>query len=70
LDNEIRRELISKSPISFSGLKKLNIGAGVFLFVQGILMLVLGYLLDWNRDIYTFYLKFKIYFVSKSFAAQ
>jgi uncharacterized membrane protein len=60
LDNELRRELISKSPISFSGLKKLNIGAGIFLFVQGIIMLVLGYLLDWSRDIYTFYLKFKI----------
>lgn len=60
MDNDLRRELISKSPISYSGLKKLNIGAGIFLFVQGILMLILGYLLDWNRDIYTFYLKFKI----------
>jgi uncharacterized membrane protein len=60
MDNELRRELISKSSISYSGLKKLNIGAGIFLFVQGILMLILGYLLDWNRDIYTFYLKFKI----------
>lgn len=60
MDNELRRELISKSPISFSGLKKLNIGAGIFLFLQGIVMLALGYLLEWNRDIYTFYLKFKI----------
>lgn len=60
MDNELRRELIAKSPISYSGLKKLNIGAGIFLFAQGILMLVLGYLLDWSRDIYTFYLKFKI----------
>lgn len=60
LDNELRRELISKSPISFSGLKKLNAGAGIFLFVQGIVMVALGYLLTWNRDIYTFYLKFKI----------
>lgn len=60
MDNELRRDLIAKSPISYSGLRKLNIGAGIFLFVQGILMLVLGYLLEWNRDIYTFYLKFKI----------
>lgn len=60
MDNELRRELIAKSPISFSGLKKLNTGAGIFLFVQGILMVALGYLLNWNRDIYTFYLKFKI----------
>lgn len=60
MDNELRRELISKSPISFSGLKKLNAGAGIFLFVQGIVMVALGYLLTWNRDIYTFYLKFKI----------
>jgi uncharacterized membrane protein len=60
LDNELRRELIAKSPINYSGLRKLNIGAGIFLFLQGIVMLVLGYLLDWNRDIYTFYLKFKI----------
>jgi len=60
LDNELRRELISKSPISFRGLKKLNAGAGIFLLVQGIVMVALGYLLTWNRDIYTFYLKFKI----------
>ncbi|HOI72200.1 MAG TPA: heliorhodopsin HeR [Methanobacterium sp.] len=60
MDNELRREIIAKSPVSFSGLRKLNIGAGIFLFVQGILMLILGYLLEWNRDIYTFYLKFKI----------
>lgn len=60
MDNEKRRELIAKSPISFSGLKKLNLGAGIFLGVQGIIMIALGYLLEWNRDIYTFYLKFKI----------
>lgn len=59
-NNELRRELITKSPITYSGLKKLNIGAGIFLLAQGILMLILGYLLDWNRNIYTFYLKFKI----------
>ncbi len=31
MDNELRRELIAKSPISFLGLKKLNAGAGIFL---------------------------------------
>jgi Heliorhodopsin len=60
MDNDLRRELIAKSPISFSGLRKLNIGAGVFLGVQGILMIALGLLLTWKREIYTFYLKFKI----------
>ncbi|MBZ2165937.1 heliorhodopsin HeR [Methanobacterium spitsbergense] len=60
MDNDLRREVISKSPISFSSLKKLNTGAGIFLFAQGIVMLALGFLLTWNRDIYTFYLKFKI----------
>jgi len=60
MDNDLRRELIEKSPITFSGLRKLNIGAGVFLGIQGILMIALGLLLTWKRDIYTFYLKFKI----------
>ena len=60
LDNDLRRELISKSTISFSGLKKLNAGAGLFLLIQGIIMVGLGFLLTWKRDLYTFYLKFKI----------
>ena len=60
MDNDLRRDSITNSPISFSGLKKLNASAGVFLFVQGIVMIALGYLLTWNRDIYTFYLKFKV----------
>lgn len=60
MDNELRRELIAKSPITFEGLKKLNIGAGVFLGIQGILMIALGLLLTWKRELYTFYLKFKI----------
>ncbi len=60
MDNDLRREIISKSPISFSGLRKLNMGAGIFLGLQGILMIILGFLLTWQRDIYTFYLKFKI----------
>jgi hypothetical protein len=60
MDNDLRREIISKSPISYSGLRKLNIWAGIFLLIQGIIMVVLGYILDWKQAIYTFYLKFKI----------
>ncbi len=60
MDNEMRREIIAKSPISFSGLRKLNIGAGVFLGIQGIIMLILGLWLTWEQKIYTFYIKFKI----------
>jgi len=60
LDNDLRRQIISKSPIIFSGLKKLNAGAGIFLLVQGIIMVGLGFLLTWKRELYTFYLKFKI----------
>ncbi len=55
-----RQEIIAKSPISFSYLKRFNLGAGVLHLVQGILMLSLGTLLKWNRDIYTFYLKLNI----------
>ena len=60
MDNEMRRELISKSPVSMESLRKLNIGAGVLHLVQGILMVVLGALITWERDIYTFYLKFEV----------
>ena len=60
MDNDIRRELIEKSPITYSGLRKLNIGAGTLHLIQGLIMLALGALITWNRDIYTFYLKFKI----------
>ncbi|MBM4240720.1 MAG: hypothetical protein FJ150_03525 [Euryarchaeota archaeon] len=60
MDNDLRRAIIAESPITFKGLRRLNIGAGSLHFVQGILMIVLGLLLTWNRDIYTFYIKFKI----------
>ena len=60
MDNDERREIISKSPISFEGLRKLNMGAGSLHLIQGILMIALGILLTWNRDIYTFYLKFQV----------
>jgi hypothetical protein len=55
-----RQEIIAKSPISFSHLKGFNLGAGVLHLIQGILMLSLGTLLKWNRDIYTFYLRLSI----------
>uniref|UniRef100_A0A7C3EVJ6 Heliorhodopsin HeR n=1 Tax=Candidatus Methanomethylicus mesodigestus TaxID=1867258 RepID=A0A7C3EVJ6_9CREN len=67
MDNELRRELIAKSPISYEGLRKLNIGAGALHFMQGIMMLGLGLLITWDRDIYTFYLKFKISTVPPTF---
>ena len=45
MDNDERREIISKSPISFEGLRKLNMGAGSLHLIQGILMIALGILL-------------------------
>lgn len=60
MDNDLRRELIQKSPITMESLRKLNIGAGILHLVQGMLMLTLGTLLTWERDIYTFYLKFEV----------
>jgi hypothetical protein len=60
MDNELRRELIAKSPINFAGLRRLNIGAGILHLIQGIMMLGLGFLLTWDRALYTFYLKFKV----------
>ena len=55
-----RQEIIAKSPISFGYLKRFNLGAGILHLSQGILMLTLGTLLTWERDIYTFYLKLDI----------
>jgi hypothetical protein len=55
-----RQEIIAKSPISSSYLKKFNLGAGTLHLIQGLLMLSLGTLLTWERPIYTFYLKLSI----------
>jgi hypothetical protein len=55
-----RQEIIAKSPISFSYLKRFNVGAGILHLSQGILMLALGTLLTWERDLYTFYLKLDV----------
>jgi len=59
-----RQETIASSPISFKYLKRFNIAAGVLHLVQGITMLALGLLLDWSRDIYTFYLDIDIISIS------
>lgn len=55
-----RQEIIAKSPISFAYLKRFNVGAGILHLIQGILMLSLGTLLEWERSLYTFYPKFTI----------
>ena len=55
-----RQEIIASSPISFNYLKRFNTAAGVLHLIQGIIMLLLGLLLEWTRDVYTFYLKFDI----------
>jgi len=60
MDRKERLENIAKSPISFTYLRRFNIGAGILHLAQGILMLALGLLKDYPRDIYTFYLRFNI----------
>ena len=55
-----RQEIIANSPITFSYLKRFNAAAGVLHLVQGLLMLILGTQLEWERSIYTFYPKFTI----------
>jgi len=55
-----RQEIIAKSPISFKYLKRFNAVAFVLHLIQGILMLVLGTQLEWERSLYTFYTKFTI----------
>jgi len=59
-----RQEMIASSPISFTYLKRFNTVAGVLHLAQGIMMLFLGLLLEWNRDIYTFYLDIDIISIS------
>jgi hypothetical protein len=60
MDYKERQEIISKSPISYSYLKRINIAAGILHLIQGLIMLSLGLLISWTRDIYTFYLNFNI----------
>jgi uncharacterized membrane protein len=60
MDRKERLENIAKSPISFSYLRRFNIGAGFLHLTQGLIMMALGLLKVYPRDIYTFYLKFDI----------
>ncbi len=60
MDNLQRLELIQKSPIRLESLKKLNIYAGLLHLISGLLVLGAGLALTWNRDLYTFYLKFNV----------
>ena len=55
-----RQEIIAKSPISSSYLKKFNIGAGTLQLINGLIMLALTFALTWHSgtDLYTFYLTF------------
>ncbi len=55
-----RQEIIAKSPISFKYLKRFNAAAFVLHLIQGMLMLILGTQLEWERSLYTFYTKFTI----------
>lgn len=55
-----RKEIIAKSPISFAYLKRFNTAAGILHLIQGLLMLGLGTLLEWERSLYTFYTKITI----------
>jgi len=55
-----RQKIIAESPISFKYLKRFNAAAGVLHLVMGIIMLALGLVLDWTRDVYTFYLKLEV----------
>ncbi len=64
MNSKERQEIIAKSPISFEHLKRFNIAAGILHLIQGIIMLTLGLLLDWSREIYTFYLDIDIISIS------
>jgi uncharacterized membrane protein len=55
-----RQEIIASSPISFAYLKRFNTIAGILHLIQGAAMLILGLLLEWDRDLYTFYLDINI----------
>ena len=60
MDYRKRQEIIASSPISFGYLRRFNTVAGILHLVQGIIMLILGSLLTWERGIYTFYPKLDI----------
>ena len=55
MDYRERQQIIANSPISFAYLKRFNTAAGILHLAQGVLMLILGSILKWQRNIYTFY---------------
>jgi len=55
-----RQEIIASSPITFTYLKRFNTAAGFLHLIQGIAMLSLGLLLEFSRNVYTFYLDIQI----------
>ncbi len=55
-----RQKIIAASPISFEYLRRFNTAAGILHLIMGVIMLALGILLDWTRDIYTFYVSLDI----------
>ncbi len=55
-----RQKIIASSPISFKYLKRFNTAAGILHMIIGIMMLALGLILEWTRDIYTFYIKLEV----------
>ena len=55
-----RQEIIANSPITLTYLKRFNTIAGSLHLIQGIAMLLLGLLLTFSRNVYTFYLDIEI----------
>jgi hypothetical protein len=60
MNYEERQKIIASSPISFPYLKRFNTAAGVLHLIQGVIMLALGTFLQWERNIYTFYLEVNV----------
>ena len=55
-----RQKIIASSPITLPYLKRFNTAAGSLHLIQGIAMLLLGLLLTFSRNVYTFYLDIEI----------
>jgi hypothetical protein len=50
----------SEEEAVFKRLRRMNIIAGILHTITGVAMLALGFLLEWERPIYTFYLKYEV----------
>ncbi|MFW9874340.1 MAG: heliorhodopsin HeR, partial [Candidatus Thorarchaeota archaeon] len=55
-----RQGNIVNSEISFDYLQKFNRNMGILHLIQGILMLTVGLILEFSRDLYTFYLTYEV----------